>query len=466
MALAPIAYLLYTRVMKHNPAQPGLVRPRPLRALRRSRVDAPLLDAPPDRLRHHAGGPEELPPARQPHGRPPRARGRRRARGRGHHRPARPGDLRTRWGSRWPSGCSPPASTAAATRSSTTTPTRSRATATCRRAWPRRPARWPATSGLGRLIVFYDDNQIQLDGPDRRWPSPRTWASATRPTAGTCRTWARTSALERIEERDRGGEGRGRPALADHRSAPTSASARPTSRTRQQAHGSPLGEDEVRLTKEAYGWPTPTPSSSCPTRRSRTSARPCERGAEAEEEWDERARRLPRASTPTLADELSLVMDGAPARGLGRGPADASARTTSRWPPARRPATVIQWAAAQVPHAGQRLGRPGALHADRRSRTAATSSAATTPGRNMHYGVREHGDGRDRQRARPARLARVRLDVLQLPRLHEGRDAAGGADAAAGRSTSSRTTRSASARTGPTHQPVEQLAAPARHART
>ena len=36
MALAPITYVLYTRVMKHNPDEPGLVRPRPLRALARA----------------------------------------------------------------------------------------------------------------------------------------------------------------------------------------------------------------------------------------------------------------------------------------------------------------------------------------------------------------------------------------------------------------------------------------------
>ena len=44
MALAPIAYVLYTRVMKHNPGERGLARPRPLRAVGGPRVDAALLD--------------------------------------------------------------------------------------------------------------------------------------------------------------------------------------------------------------------------------------------------------------------------------------------------------------------------------------------------------------------------------------------------------------------------------------
>ena len=51
MAMAPAAYLLYAKVMRHNPRDPRLARPRPLRALRRPRLDAALLRAAPRRLR-------------------------------------------------------------------------------------------------------------------------------------------------------------------------------------------------------------------------------------------------------------------------------------------------------------------------------------------------------------------------------------------------------------------------------
>ena len=37
MALAPLAYLLYTEVLRHNPADPALAGPRPLRPQRRPR---------------------------------------------------------------------------------------------------------------------------------------------------------------------------------------------------------------------------------------------------------------------------------------------------------------------------------------------------------------------------------------------------------------------------------------------
>ena len=46
--------------------------------------------------------------------------------------------------------------------------------------------------GLGKLIVFYDNNHIQLAGKTSMSFSEDV-GSATRPTAGTCRTWGRTS---------------------------------------------------------------------------------------------------------------------------------------------------------------------------------------------------------------------------------------------------------------------------------
>ena len=38
MGAAPMAYVLWTRYLRHNPANPALAQPRPLRALRRPRL--------------------------------------------------------------------------------------------------------------------------------------------------------------------------------------------------------------------------------------------------------------------------------------------------------------------------------------------------------------------------------------------------------------------------------------------
>ena len=42
MAMAPVAYVLFAQVMRHDPRDPRVARPRPLRPLGRPRVDAAL----------------------------------------------------------------------------------------------------------------------------------------------------------------------------------------------------------------------------------------------------------------------------------------------------------------------------------------------------------------------------------------------------------------------------------------
>ena len=81
-------------------------------------------------------------------------------------------------------------------------------------------------------------------------------------------------------------------------------------------------------------------------------------------------------------------------------------------------------------------------------------------GRNIHWGIREHAMGVGGQRARAARRHReaVRLDVLRLHRLHAPGDPALGAD---GLDVVWVFTHDSVAvgEDGPTHQPIEHLAA-------
>ena len=104
---------------------------------------------------------------------------------------------------------------------------------------------------LGKLIVLYDDNHIQLDGPtDMAWSED---------------VLARFEAYRWQTARVKDGNDVGAIAAAiseAHREARPSIIAvrthigfgSPNKHDSQKAHGSPLGEDEVRLTKEAYGW--------------------------------------------------------------------------------------------------------------------------------------------------------------------------------------------------------------------
>ena len=128
MALAPLAYLLYRDVLRHNPADPALARPRPLRPLGGPRLHPPVRGAPPRGLRPHARRPAAVPAVGLAHAGPSRARAHRRASRRRPARSARGSRTASGWRSR--SASSPTATTGRTTRSSTRGSTRSAPTAT------------------------------------------------------------------------------------------------------------------------------------------------------------------------------------------------------------------------------------------------------------------------------------------------------------------------------------------------
>ncbi|MCZ6782330.1 MAG: transketolase, partial [Proteobacteria bacterium] len=106
--------------------------------------------------------------------------------------------------------------------------------------------------GLGNLIYLYDDNQITIDGPTSlsfsedvggRFESYR-WHVQT--VDGQDVEGLR-SALEAARSEDE------RPSLVITRT--TIGYGSPNKAGTAKTHGNPLGEEEVRLTKEALGWP-------------------------------------------------------------------------------------------------------------------------------------------------------------------------------------------------------------------
>src|SRR6476660_1542198 len=104
---------------------------------------------------------------------------------------------------------------------------------------------------LGKLVVLYDDNWIQLDGPtSMAWSEDVTerfdaygWHTQ-RVSDG--------NDLDAIEAAIEVARADPRPSLIAVRTHIGFGS--PNKQDSQKAHGSPLGPDEVRLTKEAYGW--------------------------------------------------------------------------------------------------------------------------------------------------------------------------------------------------------------------
>ena len=107
--------------------------------------------------------------------------------------------------------------------------------------------------GLGKLTVFYDNNHIQLAG-ETEMAFSEDVAQALRglrlARAGPGRgPGARARSRAAIDAAARGGD---RPSLIMLRTHIGYGS--PNKQDSHAAHGSPLGEEEVRLTKEAYGW--------------------------------------------------------------------------------------------------------------------------------------------------------------------------------------------------------------------
>ena len=104
---------------------------------------------------------------------------------------------------------------------------------------------------LGKLLFLYDDNGIQLDGPTAwAWSEdvPKRFEAygwqTQRVTDGND-VAAIAAAIESARADDR-------PSLI---AVPTHIGfGSPHKQDSQKAHGSPLGEEEVRLTKEVYGW--------------------------------------------------------------------------------------------------------------------------------------------------------------------------------------------------------------------
>src|ERR671915_252983 len=137
--------------------------------------------------------------------------------------------------------------------------------------------------GLGKLIAFYDNNHIQLAG--------ETSMAFSEDVGKRFEAYGwhvqdvgedlSVESLERAAEEAKGVTDR--PSLIVLRTHIGYGS--PNKQDTEKAHGSPLGEDEVRLTKEAYGW-DPDAQFLVPDEvLAHFKATAGERGAKAEAEW-------------------------------------------------------------------------------------------------------------------------------------------------------------------------------------
>jgi transketolase len=242
--------------------------------------------------------------------------------------------------------------------------------------------------GLGRLVAFYDDNHISIEGD--------TVLSFTENVGGRFEAYGwhvqnlgEDIELERIEQATRAAmEVEDRPSLIICRThiAPGS----PNKQDTESAHGSPLGEEEVRLTKEAYGWP-PDEQFLVPDRALEHFRECVERGRSLQAEWQQRADAY-RQAHPDLYQQLSAAFEGRLPEGFGH--------DLPRFDPQEIPSVatrkashqVIQWVAANVPNfvGGSADLAPSTLTL---IENGGSVEAGSYQGRNLHFGIREHGMG-------------------------------------------------------------------------
>jgi len=255
---------------------------------------------------------------------------------------------------------------------------------------------------LGKLICFYDDNRVTLAaGADISFTEDRAarfdaygWHTIAVADgndlaaidAALCAARAETTRPSLILVRTHIGYGS------------------PNKHDSFEAHGSPLGVDEVRLTKENLGWPTEPPFL-IPQQALARFREAVERGAHDEAAWNARMGAYAEAF-PDAAHELGQCLRGELAAGWdadipvfppdakGMATRVASGKIMNAVAP-RAPAlfggsadldpstfTALDGLGDFYPETGQVLDRQGS-----------SGGGWSYAGRNLHFGVREHAMG-------------------------------------------------------------------------
>jgi transketolase len=240
---------------------------------------------------------------------------------------------------------------------------------------------------LGKLIGFYDDNHITIEGDTALTFSDDTgkrfeaygWHVQHVADANDLAALNRAIDAAKAET--------SRPSLIVVRSHIAYGS--PNKHDTAEAHGSPLGQDEIKLTKEALGYPSQEPFYVVPEalRYWREAGK---RRAKTQDEW-KRIYDTYKAANPGLEKELQRRLRGE----LPDGWEDAIPTFTAK------DGNVASRAASGVVlnAIGKKIPELMGGSADLASSTNTiikgepSFSAENYAGRNFHFGIREHGMG-------------------------------------------------------------------------
>ncbi len=237
---------------------------------------------------------------------------------------------------------------------------------------------------LRKLVVLYDDNHVQLDGP-----TSMAWSEDV-PKRFEAYGWhaARVedgNDLAAIEAAINEARDDDRPSLIAVRTHIGFGS--PNKQDSQKAHGSPLGPDEVRLTKEAYGW-DPDRTFYVPADALAVFRQAVQDGERRYDEWNEKLARYSDGHVDQAEEFLRRIAgklrpgwdSGLKTYAVGE---EIATRNASQ--------DAIQALAGPVP---ELFG--GAADLSESNLTDIKGEpqfSADDPGRNLRFGVREHGMG-------------------------------------------------------------------------
>ncbi|MFL5564890.1 MAG: transketolase [Gemmatimonadaceae bacterium] len=240
---------------------------------------------------------------------------------------------------------------------------------------------------LGKLIGFYDDNHITIEGDTALTFSDDTgrrfeaygWHVQHVADANDLTTLSRAIDAAKAEQ--------SKPSLIVVRSHIGYGS--PHKHDTAEAHGSPLGQDEITLTKQAIGYPSQEPFYVAPEalRYWRDAGK---QRAKAQDDW-KRTYDAYKAANPGLEKELQRRLRGE----LPNGWEDAIPVFTAKdGNIASRAASgvVINAIARKIP---ELMGGSADLASSTNTiiKGEPSFSAENYAGRNFHFGIREHGMG-------------------------------------------------------------------------
>jgi len=237
---------------------------------------------------------------------------------------------------------------------------------------------------LGKLVLLYDDNHIQLDGPTSMAFSEDVLERFDAYQWHTQQVEDGND-LSAIDAAIRAARADGRPSIIAVRTHIGFGS--PHKQDTQKAHGAPLGTEEVRLTKEAYGW-DPDRTFYVPDDAEGLFSRAIPYGEHLVNDWEDRMRRYA-VAFPAQASELRRRLAGdlaegwdahLPAYAVGE---DFATRQVSQ--------AAIQAIAAGLPELFG--GSADLSESNLTDVKGGIDFSAEEAGRNLRFGVREHGMG-------------------------------------------------------------------------